>query len=80
MALKYHPDHNSGDPKAEEKFKEIAEAYGVLIDPAKRSEFDRWLRTGDQDQAAGANDFTPGAGAFVSRHSPDVLQERDDSP
>jgi curved DNA-binding protein len=53
LALKYHPDRNPGDPKAEENFKEIAEAYGVLIDPAKRSEYDRWLRTGAQEQAAG---------------------------
>ncbi len=40
MALKYHPDRNSGDKSAEEKFKEVAEAYGVLIDPAKRAEYD----------------------------------------
>ncbi len=48
LALKYHPDRNPGDPKAEEHFKEIAEAYGVLIDPLKRSEYDQWLRAGPQ--------------------------------
>jgi DnaJ-class molecular chaperone len=53
LALKYHPDRNPGDPKAEENFKEIAEAYGVLIDPVKRSEYDRWLRTGAQERVAG---------------------------
>ncbi len=40
MALQYHPDRNPGDPRAEEKFKEISEAYGVLIDPAKRNRYD----------------------------------------
>ena len=38
MALKYHPDKNK-DPGAEEKFKEIAEAYDVLTDSDKRSGF-----------------------------------------
>ncbi len=36
LALKFHPDRNTGDPDAEDHFKEITEAYGVLIDPAKR--------------------------------------------
>ena len=40
LARKYHPDV-SHDPKGEEKFKEIAEAYATLRDPAKRSEYDR---------------------------------------
>jgi DnaJ-class molecular chaperone len=53
LALKYHPDRNPGDPKAEENFKKIAEAYGVLIDPVKRSEYDQWLRTGAQERVAG---------------------------
>ena len=53
LAFKHHPDRNPGDPKAEEKFKKIAEAYGVLIDPVKRSEYDRWLRTGPQERVAG---------------------------
>ena len=37
MAIKYHPDRNPGDKEAEAKFKEAAEAYDVLRDPAKRS-------------------------------------------
>jgi molecular chaperone DnaJ len=40
LALKYHPDRNK-QPDAEEKFKEIAEAYAVLSDPRKRAEYDR---------------------------------------
>lgn len=40
LALKYHPDRNPGDPKAEEKFKELAGAYGVLSDGERRQEYD----------------------------------------
>ncbi|MGN6734266.1 MAG: DnaJ domain-containing protein [Candidatus Binatia bacterium] len=39
LAMKYHPDRNP-DSDATERFKEIAEAYAVLCDPAKRSQYD----------------------------------------
>jgi len=38
LALKFHPDRNNGDPKSEEKFREVAEAYSVLSDSVKRKE------------------------------------------
>lgn len=48
MALKYHPDKNK-DPHAEDKFKEIAEAYDVLSDPKKRAVYDQYGEEGKQD-------------------------------
>ena len=48
LALKYHPDRTKGDKAAEEKFKEINEAYAVLSDPEKRKEYDTY----------GAEDFS----------------------
>lgn len=46
MALKFHPDKNK-DPNAEDKFKEIAEAYEVLSDPKKRVIYDQYGEDGE---------------------------------
>lgn len=46
LALKYHPDRNHGDTEAEDKFKEISEAYQVLSDPAKRQRYDQFGHQG----------------------------------
>src|SRR5438477_4870457 len=46
MALKFHPDKNPDDSDAEEKFKEAAEAYGILSDDEKRARYDRYGHQG----------------------------------
>ena len=46
LAMKYHPDRNKDDNTAEEKFKEINEAYAVLSDPEKRKQYDRFGKDG----------------------------------
>jgi molecular chaperone DnaJ len=48
LARKYHPDLNPGDKAAEAKFKEIQEAYSVLSDPKKRSQYDQFGFAGEQ--------------------------------
>src|SRR3954464_2419529 len=46
LAMRYHPDRNNGSKEAEEKFKQITEAYDVLRDPNKRAAFDRFGEAG----------------------------------
>jgi len=57
LAVQHHPDKNPGDPHAEEKFKECAEAYAVLSDEQKRAAYDRF---GHQGVGAGAAGFGQG--------------------
>ena len=53
LAMQYHPDRNGGSKEAEEKFKEITEAYDVLRDATKRSAYDRYGEAGLRGAAGG---------------------------
>src|SRR4030081_1447204 len=57
LAMAYHPDRNGGSKEAEEKFKEITEAYDVLREPNKRAVFDRYGEAGLQRGAGGSAGF-----------------------
>jgi molecular chaperone DnaJ len=61
LALKFHPDKNPGDKGAEEKFKEIGEAYEILSDPQQRAAYDQYGHAAFDRRAGG---FSRGAGGF----------------
>ena len=57
VAMKYHPDRNPGNKEAESKFKEAAEAYSILSDQNKRSQYDQFGHAAFQNMGGG-----PGGG------------------
>jgi molecular chaperone DnaJ len=59
QAMQHHPDRNPGDKKAEEKFKEAAEAYAVLADASKRAAYDRFGHAGVGAAAGAGAGFDP---------------------
>src|SRR4026208_393425 len=68
LAVKFHPDKNPGDHSAEERFKELGEAYAVLMDDNKRAAYDRFGHAAFAQGTAG-----PAGGGF---HDPfDIFRE-----
>lgn len=64
QAMKYHPDRNPGDKEAEQKFKQINEAYEVLKDEQKRAAYDHYGKAG-LNGMGGGNPFDGGFGGFA---------------
>ena len=62
MAMQYHPDRNPDDKAAEQKFKEINEAYEVLKDDQKRAAYDRYGKAAFEGGMGGSNPFGGGFG------------------
>ncbi len=59
LAMTYHPDRNPNNPDAEDRFKEITEAYAILADSEKRSLYDRFGHAGVGGSSAGPAGFDP---------------------
>src|SRR5215472_3732003 len=65
LAMQYHPDRNPGDKAAEQRFKDISEAYDVLKDDQKRAAYDRYGHAAFENggpRGAGAGGFEFGSG------------------
>ncbi len=73
LALKYHPDRNPGDKEAEERFKDIAEAYGVLMDGGKRRQYEQFYREDTR------YDYT-GTGKGFYYNQEDIFREMFNNP
>ncbi|NOZ64194.1 MAG: molecular chaperone DnaJ [Caldiserica bacterium] len=75
LALQYHPDRNQGNKEAEEKFKEISEAYAVLSDPQKRAQYDRFGHAGVEEMGfRGFTDFSEIFSSDVFRDFSDIFE------
>ncbi len=67
LIRKYHPDSNTGNPKAEERARKLNEAYEVLSDPVRRKLYDQWLEKNTKNTAGRYDRWTSSTGA--DRHT-----------
>ena len=71
LAMQFHPDRNAGDKSAEQKFKDVSEAYDVLKDDQKRAAYDRFGHAAFENGSRGPGDFAGGfSGGFA-----DIFEE-----
>jgi molecular chaperone DnaJ len=76
LAMKYHPDRNKGDEKAEKKFKEINAAYEILSDPDKKAAYDRFgSQAFDGSGNSGFSRGFSGSGGFPDVNLEDLINE-----
>ena len=74
LAMQYHPDRNSGDKSAEQKFKDINEAYDILKDDQKRAAYDRFGHAAFENGSRGPSDFGFAGGGFSGGFA-DIFEE-----
>jgi molecular chaperone DnaJ len=70
MAMQYHPDRNAGDKSAEQKFKDVSEAYDILKDDQKRAAYDRFGHAAFENGGVGGGGFGGFSGGFA-----DIFEE-----
>src|SRR5215468_7670522 len=75
LAMKYHPDRNPDDNGAEQRFKEINEAYDVLKDEQKRAAYDRFGHAAFENGSAGPRGFGGAGFDFSATGFADIFDE-----
>src|ERR1700732_927710 len=68
LAMQFHPDRNQSDKSAEQKFKDINEAYDVLKDDQKRAAYDRFGHAAFENGSRGPGDFAGGVSGGFRRY------------
>src|SRR5690242_21961875 len=74
LAMQWHPDRNPGDKAAEQKFKDINEAYDILKDDQKRAAYDRFGHAAFENGSRGPSDFGFAGGGFSGGFA-DIFEE-----
>jgi len=80
LCLECHPDRNPDDPRAEERFKEVSVAYGILSSQEKRQVFDMGVEGLDMDVQETIRTFVRSFGDFINRYSMDGEESVPEEP